>query len=83
MIPGNHEFSQNPTEKEFSDYKKIYGDDKFSFRHKKNLFIGINSFLLKTDSQKLEESQFQWLENKKKSAKNVRNIVIFSHHPFF
>ncbi len=83
MIPGNHEFSQNPTEKEFSDYKKIYGDDKFSFRHKKNLFIGINSFLLKTDSQKLEESQFQWLESELKSAKNVRNIVIFSHHPFF
>ena len=83
MVPGNHEYSTNPSEEEFARYKEVYGDDKFCFSHKKNLFIGINSYLLKTDSNKLEDIQFEWLENELEGAKNIRNIVVFTHHPFF
>ena len=83
MVPGNHEYSTNPSDEEFAHYKEVYGDDKFSFSHKKNLFIGINSYLLKTDSHKLENVQFEWLENELKAAKNFRNIIVFTHHPFF
>ncbi len=83
LIPGNHEYSQNPTEVDFAHFKKNYGDDKFSFKHKKNLFIGLNSSLLKTNSYRLEQEQFEWLEKELESAKNIRNIVVFSHYPFF
>ena len=83
MVPGNHEYSVNPTEEEFMHYKKIIGDDKFSFNHRKNLFIGINSNLLKTGSHRLEKEQYEWLENELKNAGGIRNIVVFAHHPFF
>src|SRR5690554_6015283 len=49
LVPGNHEYSPNPTEKEFADYKMTYGDDKFSVIHKNNLLIGINSTLINSE----------------------------------
>ncbi len=83
LVPGNHEYSTNPSEEEFARYKDIYGDDKFSFKHKRNFFIGINSYLIKSDSRRLESKQYEWLEGELESANNIRNIVVFTHHPFF
>ena len=83
MVPGNHEYPSNPAEEDFVNYKSIYGDDKFSVKHKKNLFIGINSCLLKTDSPGLEKEQLEWLKSELESAGDMRNIVVFTHYPFF
>lgn len=83
LTPGNHEYNQNPTEEDFAHYKKIYGDDKFSFKHKRNLFIGLNTSLIKTNSSRLEKEQFEWLESELEDSKNIRNIVVFTHYPFF
>jgi len=83
LVPGNHEYSQSPTEKEFADYKKTYGDDKFSVIDDRNLFIGLNSSLINSEFHTLENEQFKWLENELMKAKNIRNVFVFTHHPFF
>ncbi len=81
--PGNHDIGQNPTQQRIDAYKKIYGDDKFSFKYKKNRFIGFNSCIIKADVQDLEQKQFEWLAKELRKAKGAKNIVLFCHHPFF
>jgi len=83
ITPGNHDISNNPTQQSIDEYKLSHGDDKFSFRHKKNMFIGFNSCLIKADAPELEQKQFEWLENELKNVKRSNNIVLFCHQPFF
>ena len=83
LSPGNHDIGNNPTAQDIDRFRAAYGDDKFSFRHKKNWFIGINSCIIKSDSPEMEERQFIWLENELKKAKRAKNILIFTHYSFF
>ncbi|HLU89151.1 MAG TPA: metallophosphoesterase [Cyclobacteriaceae bacterium] len=83
LVPGNHEYSQQPTEREFVEYKKTYGDDKFSVTHKNSLLLGINSTLINSEFHALEKEQFDWLESQLKNAGKVKHIFLFTHHPFF
>lgn len=81
--PGNHDIGQTPTQKRIDEYRKIYGDDKFAFKHKKIRFIGFNSCIIKADLPDMEKVQFEWLTKELKKSRGAKNVILFCHHPFF
>jgi 3',5'-cyclic AMP phosphodiesterase CpdA len=83
LLPGNHDIGNIPTQAQIDAFKESYGDDKFSFKHKKNWFIGLNSSIITNDTPELEEQQFLWLEKELIRAKSANNIIVFCHYPFF
>jgi 3',5'-cyclic AMP phosphodiesterase CpdA len=81
--PGNHDIGQIPTKQSISDYFEKFGNDRFSFKHKKSWFIGFNSSVIKADTPEMEEEQFVWLKKELKTAKKAKHIILFCHHPLF
>jgi 3',5'-cyclic AMP phosphodiesterase CpdA len=81
--PGNHDIGESPTKKDIDAYISDYGYDKFSFKHKKSIFIGLNSSVIKSDTPVLEQLQFDWLNKNLSKNKRAKHIVIFCHYPFF
>lgn len=82
-IPGNHDIGSPASVESINEFKRMFGDDRFSHKHKKSLFIGINSCLIKSGPEDLEQEQRKWLEAELKKGRKAKNIVIFSHYPFF
>ncbi len=83
LLPGNHDIGRSPSNEDIDQYVSRYGYDRFSFRHKKCLCIGLNTCIIKSGNNELEQRQFEWLEKKLKSGKNDRHIILFGHYPFF
>jgi 3',5'-cyclic AMP phosphodiesterase CpdA len=81
--PGNHDIGQSPVQKDIDAFISDYGHDRFSFRHKNCLFIGINSCLIKSGVELLEQQQFDWLKRELSNSGGMDHIFIFSHYPFF
>jgi 3',5'-cyclic AMP phosphodiesterase CpdA len=82
--PGNHDIGLPPTEESMRAFVKDYGHDRFSLKHKKSLFIGLNSCLIKPGETQAEAEQFRWLEKElSKKGKKANNILVFVHYPFF
>ena len=81
--PGNHDVGQIPDEESIRDYKKNYGSDRFSFRHKGSSFIGFNSSLIKARLTDQEQEQYNWLVKKFKTSHKAQHTVLFCHYPFF
>jgi 3',5'-cyclic AMP phosphodiesterase CpdA len=81
--PGNHDIGESPTQQDIDLFISDYGHEKFSFRYKNNLFIGLNSCLIKANTPMLEQIQFDWLKKELTKGKGVNHIIIFSHYPFF
>lgn len=81
--PGNHDVGQTPSSATIDSFIIDYGHDRFSFIYRKNLFIGINTSIIKNKMTPFEEEQYKWL-NKEFSKKNrVSHKIIFCHYPFF
>jgi len=83
VLPGNHDVGQNPVATDIEKLKGYFGDDKFSFRYNEFAFIGLNSAVIKAGENEFEKAQFEWLENELVTVKDARQIIVFSHHPFF
>jgi 3',5'-cyclic AMP phosphodiesterase CpdA len=81
--PGNHDIGQSPEQRDIDIFIDNYGHDRFSFRHKKSLFIGINSCLIKANAPLLEKKQYDWLEKKLSGGRRSGQIILFTHYPFF
>ncbi|MBQ8047784.1 MAG: metallophosphoesterase [Prevotella sp.] len=84
MVPGNHDFrSVEPEDTDY--YATHFGPDRFSFRHERCAFIGINTMLLwlGDKAKEQEREQREWLEEELKGAQNCRFIFLFTHIPFF
>lgn len=81
--PGNHDIGQVPNEESLKKYKRNYGSDRFSFRHKGSSFIGFNTGLIKAKLEKPEQEQFIWLSKKLRKSRNSQHILLFTHYPFF
>jgi Icc-related predicted phosphoesterase len=82
-IPGNHDIGQVPNKKSINKYRKNYGNDRFSFKHKNSLFIGINSGLIKASLKNTEKKQYKWLVRQLEKGKEANQVVVFCHYPFF
>lgn len=81
--PGNHDIGQVPDKESLDKYQQNYGSDRFWFKHKGSSFIGFNSGLIKAKLEKPEEEQYRWLKRKLRQSKNARQIILFTHYPFF
>jgi serine/threonine-protein phosphatase CPPED1 len=81
--PGNHDIGDQPSKKAIDSFGKDYGPDRFFFKHKGSIFIGINTCVIKANTPDLEQSQLSWLTKKLSRAGKAEHIVIFTHYPFF
>lgn len=81
--PGNHDIGLPPTQQDIDSFITDYGYDRFSFQHKKSIFIGLNSCIIKVKSPVLEQIQFDWLKNELIKAGSAEHIILFCHFPFF
>lgn len=81
--PGNHDIGQVPNEESLKKYRKNYGSDRFSFKHKGSSFIGFNTGFIKAKLEKYENEQFNWLARKLQKCQNAQQIILFTHYPFF
>jgi 3',5'-cyclic AMP phosphodiesterase CpdA len=81
--PGNHDIGQIPAQKDIDTFVTEYGHDRFSFRLKDCLFIGLNSCLIKSNVPILEQLQFEWLSKELTRSAGLEHIIVFTHYPFF
>jgi serine/threonine-protein phosphatase CPPED1 len=81
--PGNHDVGQLPTKASIDSFIIDYGHDRFSFLYRNNLFIGLNSSIIKHNLAGLEEQQLEWLKKKFEENKNALHKIVFCHYPFF
>lgn len=81
--PGNHDIGQVPNVESLKKYRKNYGIDRFSFRHKGSSFIGFNTGIIKAKLEKPEQEQFAWLAGKLQQNQHKQHIILFTHYPFF
>lgn len=86
-IAGNHDVENAPTPESLSAYTKIFGPDRYTFRHAGLIGIVLNSSVIHTPDKAAEQlaEQDRWLraELVKAKAENPRHIVVFQHHPWF
>jgi len=83
FTPGNHDIGQSPTQEDIDIFKSDYGSDRFLLKHKKSLFIGLNSCLIKSGTPVLEQEQFEWLNKVLTEGSDASHTVLFTHYPFF
>jgi len=84
LVSGNHDVGNNPTKETLARYRKIIGQDYYSFNHKGFTFIVVNSQLWKSPVKGETEKQDFWLENTLKAAKKEKSpVFILQHYPLF
>jgi serine/threonine-protein phosphatase CPPED1 len=86
-VAGNHDVQNVPTAASLAAYGKIFGPDRYTFRHEGLVGIVLNSSLIHSPAQAAEalDEQERWLRTELRKAKegNAQHIVIFQHHPWF
>lgn len=86
-LPGNHDVGNKPTAESNAKYRKRFGPDYYSFREGNVYGIVLNSSLIYSPEDALQdyERQYAWLKSEliKASESNAEHIIVFQHHPFF
>ncbi|MDA1348790.1 MAG: metallophosphoesterase [Chloroflexi bacterium] len=86
-VSGNHDITNEPTQESLSRYRKLYGDDLYSFDREDSHFVVLNSTVCQEPSQVWDEweKQVEFLTSDLMEArgKGSRHIVVFTHHPPF
>lgn len=86
-VAGNHDVENAPTPESLAAYTRLFGPDRYTFRHGGLIGIVLNSSLIHTPDKagaQLAE-QDRWLRAALTEAKaqNPRHLVVFQHHPWF
>jgi 3',5'-cyclic AMP phosphodiesterase CpdA len=86
-IAGNHDVENVPTPESLAAYEKVFGPDKFTFRHGGLVGIVLNSSVIHSPDKSAAQlaAQDRWLREAltRAKAENPRHIVVFQHHPWF
>ncbi len=86
-IAGNHDVENVPTPASLDAYTRVFGPDRYTFRHGGLVGIVLNSSVIHSPQQTPEQlaEQERWLraELTRARAENPRHIVVFQHHPWF
>jgi 3',5'-cyclic AMP phosphodiesterase CpdA len=86
-IAGNHDVENAPTPESLAAYRKIFGPDRYTFRHQGLVGIVLNSSVIHTPEKAAAElaEQERWLRAEliQAKAESARHIVVFQHHPWF
>jgi 3',5'-cyclic AMP phosphodiesterase CpdA len=91
FLPGNHDIGDNVlsgkmaqrvNDERVARFKRIYGEDRWSFGAAGWHFIGLNSQLFGSGGLALEAEQWSWLERALCEAAG-KPIAVFTHKPLF
>ena len=86
LVPGNHDIGK-ANEANINFYRRLFGKDYYSFSHKGNEFLVLNSCLIHdADSDvDMRAAQRKWFESELEAArkKNPDHIFVCVHHPWF
>lgn len=86
-VAGNHDVGNTPTLETLTTYRKLFGEDNYSFQIENNYFIAINSSVCADPSLVPGEWDeligFLEIELKKASNMNATHKIVFLHHPLF
>lgn len=83
LVPGNHDYGKAWSEEVRDRYVALRGYERFSFKHKKCAFIGLDSNCIMEDAAEEEAVQKEWLRNELSKARKCRYIFVFFHCPVF
>ena len=79
-IPGNHETKWS--ESGVTDFRKIFGDDRFYFEHNNFVFIGFNSGpIIRMMDGHIGTQDIIWLKEKLEDIDKDKKIIIVTHYP--
>ena len=80
VIPGNHD-TRN-TESGATDFKRVFGSDRFRLLMNVYLFLGINTGQIQNSGDGYIQSQdIEWIGRQLKNAGKKRPAFIVTHHP--
>ena len=86
-LAGNHDIGNVPTPATLAAYTKVFGPDRYVFRHEGLTGIVLNSGVIHSPKDTPEElvAQERWLRSELAAAKagGTRHLVVFQHHPWF
>ena len=83
-VAGNHDVGNEPTRESLQYYRRIMGEDYYSFEHKGYLFAFVNTQLWKAPVEGESQKQDSWLEETLQTAANKRTpVFIIGHYPLF
>ena len=86
-IAGNHDVQNVPTPESLQAYSKIFGADRYTFRHGGLVGIVLNSSVIHSPDKTPEQlaGQERWLRTELTKARTdgTRHVVVFQHHPWF
>jgi 3',5'-cyclic AMP phosphodiesterase CpdA len=87
LVSGNHDVRTTPTPETLAAYREIFGPDWYSFREGDVYGIVLNSQLIYSPGQALDEAdaQLEWLRTELATAKDsgAEQVLVFVHYPFF
>lgn len=83
-VAGNHDVGNNPTPESLHYFRRMVGKDYYSFEHRGQTFVMVNTQLWKAPVQRESELQDSWLSTTLAAAAKKRSrIFVVGHHPFF
>ena len=83
-VSGNHDVGNKPTRESLQYYRKIIGEDYYSFEHKGYVFVIVNTQLWKAPVKDESKKHDSWLEATLETAANKRaRIFVVGHYPLF
>ena len=83
-VPGNHDFPKQITAESLEFYRKLIGEDYYSFEHKGHVFVMVNTQLWKTRLAGESEKHDTWFNKTlATTTKKKARIFVVGHHPLF
>jgi len=81
IVPGNHDFRWKVGDGS-SDFKRIFGDDKFIFTHNDFVFAGFPTVPLKKNGNAdIPECDIKWMKKQLKKAGKEAPVFVVTHYP--
>jgi len=83
-VSGNHDIGNTPTLASLQYYRKVEGEDYYSFEQKGHTFVIVNTQLWKAPVKDESEKHDSWLEATLETAANKSDrIFVVGHYPLF
>lgn len=83
FLPGNHDIDQNDVKESIDQFILNYGCDRFCFYLGNCCFIGLNTSIIRSKDNSLEQKQKEWLITELEKTDHCSHVILFGHHPFF
>ncbi len=84
LVAGNHDVGNTPNDTTLRYYRKVVGDDYYTFQHKGCSFIITNTQLWKASVENESDSHDLWFkETIAEQNKKRHPIFVIGHHPLY